>query len=515
MRRVLLLCSVGIPLLLSTLPGAADVRLPAVLGDNMVLQRDLPICLWGWADPGEVISVSLNGCAAQVTTAADGTWKTSLAAMKAGGPFTLTLTGKNAIELKNIMIGEVWVCSGQSNMQMSVRSSYNNVAEELEADYPNIRLFTVSRVTSDKPLDDVKGRWDVCTPETVPGFSAVAYFFGRDLHKALGVPVGLINTSWGGTPAEAWTSLPALKAVPELKPILDRWDAMLANYPAAMEKYNKETVPAWEKAVADAKAQGKPVPRKPSAPMGADSPHRPANLYNAMIAPLLNYGIRGAIWYQGESNAGRAYQYRTLFAEMIKNWRADWGIGDFPFGFVQLANYMAVEPQPANSAWAELREAQTMALSLPNTGMAVIIDIGEANDIHPKNKQDVGKRLSMWALGSIYGKDVAFSSPLYDSMTVEGDRIRVRFKHAFGGLMTPACAPVNGFAIAGDDQKFYWADAVIQGDSVVVSSKTVAKPVAVRYGWGNNPVCNLYSGAGLPASPFRTDDWPGVTINNK
>jgi len=242
---------------------------------------------------------------------------------------------------------------------------------------------------------------------------------------------------------------------------------------------------------------------------------RPGVLFERFIQPTVGYAMRGIIWYQGESNAGRAYQYRTLFAEMIKNWRADWGIGDFPFGFVQLANYMAVEPQPANSAWAELREAQTMALSLPNTGMAVIIDIGEANDIHPKNKQDVGKRLSMWALGSIYGKDVAFSSPLYDSMTVEGDRIRVRFKHAFGGLMTPACAPVNGFAIAGDDQKFYWADAVIQGDSVVVSSKTVAKPVAVRYGWGNNPVCNLYSGAGLPASPFRTDDWPGVTINNK
>ena len=493
----------------------ADVKLPALVGENMVLQQGAPLQVWGAADPGEKVSVSI--CAQQVSCTADdgGAWQVKLEPMVAGGPFKMTIAGKSTITLSNVMVGEVWICSGQSNMAMSVHGSFNAHIEEMNANYPNIRLFTVGRVTADTPQKHVSGSWAPCSPATVKYFSAAGYFFGRKLHKDLKVPVGLINTSWGGTPAEAWTSVEKLQADEELHPILERWETILANYPAAKNKYDEQTVPNWQKAVQKAKAEGKQAPRKPRAPAGADSPHRPGNLYNAMIAPLLDYAIKGAIWYQGESNAGRAYQYRKLFPTMIQDWRERWGVGEFPFLFVQLVNFLAVEPQPAESAWAELREAQTMTLDLPNAGMAVIIEIGHPTNIHPINKQDVGKRLAMAALGIAYGKDVAFASPIYDSMSVEGETIRIRFKYVFDGLMTPDCAPVNGFAICGEDHKFVWADAEIDGDTVVVSTNAVTKPIAVRYGWGNNPVCNLYSGAGLPVSPFRTDDWPGLTINNK
>jgi len=492
----------------------ADVTLPALIGSNMVLQQGAAACVWGTADAGEKVTVEV--CAQKVAATADdaGEWKVKLQPIKTGGPFDMTITGKNSIKLENVMFGEVWICSGQSNMAMSVHGSYNAFGEELEANYPNIRLFTVGRVTSDKPLKQVKGNWAPCSPDTVKYFSAVGYFFGRKIHQELGVPVGLINTSWGGTPAEAWTSAETL-ADDYYTPLHERWTAIIDGYPEAVKKYNEETIPAWKEAVAKAKAEGETPPRRPYAPQGPSSPHRPSNLYNAMIAPLLNSPIAGAIWYQGESNAGRAYQYRKLFSDMIQDWRAKWGQPEFPFFFVQLANFTAVAPQPGESAWAELREAQNMALALPKTGMAVIIEIGEATNIHPKNKQDVGKRLAMAALGVAYGKDVAWSSPLYDSMCIEGDKVRIKFKYAFDGLTTPNCAPVNGFAIAGVDRKFYWADAKIEGDGVVVWSKTVPKPVAVRHGWSNNPVCNLYNGAGLPASPFRTDTWPGLTVNNQ
>ena len=282
-----------------------------------------------------------------------------------------------------------------------------------------------------------------------------------------------------------------------------------------MVKYGEERIPRWQEAVKQAKAAGEKPPRKPRPPAGPNHPCRPANLYNGMISPLLPYTIRGVIWYQGEGNAGRAYQYRNLFPTMIQDWRRAWGQGDFPFLLVQLANFLAVAPQPAESAWAELREAQLMALSLPNTGMAVAIEVGEAADIHPKNKQAVGNRLAMTALSMVYGKGAPPSGPSYESMTIEGRKIRIRFKHTNGALVTRPEAPVNGFAIAGEDRVFTWADAVIDGDTVVVSARAEPAPVAVRYGWGNNPVCNLYNGAGLPASPFRTDDWPGLTVENE
>jgi sialate O-acetylesterase len=342
----------------------------------------------------------------------------------------------------------------------------------------------------------------------------VAYFFGRELHKNLGVPIGLIHTSWGGTPAEAWTRRGVLKADPDFKPILQRYDEAVAKYPQAKQEHERK-LEEWKQAVEKAKTEGTRAPGRPGEPLGPGHPHSPSGLYNAMISPLLPYGIAGAIWYQGESNAGRAYQYRKLLPAMIKNWRDDWGLGDFSFIFVQLANFMAVKPEPGDSSWAELREAQSMTLALPNTGMAVIIDIGEANDIHPKNKQDVGKRLALWALANTYKQALEYSGPVYKSSKTEGNRIILTFDDVGGGLMAAPEPPLKGFAIAGADHKFVWADAAIEGNTVVVSSDTVSEPVAVRYAWADNPVCNLYNKEGLPASPFRTDDWPGVTADSK
>jgi sialate O-acetylesterase len=476
----------------------ADVRLPSIIGDNMVLQRGEKVAIWGWA----------------VTADKKGQWSFKMDSPKVGGPYKMTIAGKNVIEIDNIMSGEVWVCSGQSNMQWSVQNSNNPKEEIAAADYPNVRLFSVTRKVAQKPLKDCQGSWAPCSPETVPGFSAVAYYFGRKLHKDLDVPIGLIHTSWGGTPAEAWTRKEVLEAEPDFKPILTRHAERLANFPQAKKDYEKK-LQDWQQAAAKAKEEGKKAPRRPRAPLGPDSPHSPAGLYNAMIAPLIPYGIQGAIWYQGESNAGRAYQYRKLFSAMITNWRKDWGQGDFPFLFVQLANFMQTKPEPAESAWAELREAQTMALSLPNAGMATIIDIGEADDIHPRNKQDVGKRLALWALAETYDKDIVYSGPLYKSMKVRRAKVVISFDHVGGGLVARDGEALKGFAIAGADRKFVWADAKIDGDTVVVSSENVANPVAVRYAWADNPVCNLYNKADLPASPFRTDDWPGVTVDAK
>lgn len=492
-----------------------DVRLPAVIGDNMVLQQGEPVGIWGWADPNEqvMVSVSWHSMEWAVKADKDGKWKFNVTSPKVGGPYEITLKGKNTVAIKNILVGEVWVCSGQSNMQMAVRSSANSQEEIAAAKYPKIRLFYVQREVAAKPKDDCTGAWVECSPESIPGFSAVAYFFGRELHKELNVPIGLIHTSWGGTPAEAWTTSEMLQTDEDFKPILTRYEELVANYPQAKADYDKK-VEQWKQAVEKAKAEGKNPPRRPGAPRGPDNPHSPSGLYNAMIAPLIPYGIQGAIWYQGESNAGRAYQYRELFPAMITSWRKTWGQGDFPFLFVQLANFKAVKEEPGESDWAELREAQLKTLSLPNTGMAVIIDIGEAKDIHPKNKQDVGKRLAAWAMGTTYGrKAAAYSGPLYRAMKVDGNKVTLSFDQIGTGLVAKGDGPLKGFAIAGEDKKFVWADAKIEGGTVVVSSEAVANPVAVRYAWADNPICNLYNKEGLPASPFRTDEWPGVTVD--
>ncbi|MHC4087760.1 MAG: sialate O-acetylesterase [Planctomycetota bacterium] len=494
----------------------ADVKLPAVIGDNMVLQQGKVAHIWGWAEPNEqvMVNASWRTMTWEVTANKDGKWSFEMSPPKTAGPHEMTVSSKNSITIKNILVGEVWVCSGQSNMQWSVNRSANAEQEIAWADYPKVRLFTVKRKVANEQQTDCEGSWTMCSPETVPGFSAVGYFFGRELHKELNVPIGLIHTSWGGTPAESWTRRGALESVPDCTPILERFDKAMAKYPQAKKKYDESMI-AWKENVKKAKAEGKKPPRRPGAPFGPGNPHSPAGLYNAMIAPLIPYSIGGAIWYQGESNAGRAYQYRKLFPAMITNWRKDWGQGDFPFLFVQLANFMAVDPEPVDSAWAELREAQLMTLALPNAGMAVIIDIGEARDIHPKNKQDVGKRLALWALGKTYGKKLTYSGPIYKSKRTEGNKITLEFEHVGGGLTAGEGEPLKGFAVAGADHKFVWADAKIEGDTVVISSDKVSEPAAVRYGWANNPVCNLYNKEGLPASPFRTDDWPGVTVDKK
>jgi sialate O-acetylesterase len=485
----------------------ADVKPHALFADGMVLQRGVKCPIWGMADPGEQVSVSLEVASSLVKSTyitdvvradKDGKWKASLdiAPVWAGFPCKLRFRGKNTITLENVYIGDVWICSGQSNMEMPLSRTHN--AEEViaKSGNPEIRLFTVPKNASDKPLSGFKGdpKWVECNPDTVKSFTAVGYFFGRDLQKALNVPIGLIHTSWGGTRAEAWTRQAVLEAHEE-------WKNEAADYAKALAKY-KETA-------AKARAEGKKAPRGPN-PQNA-----PAALYNAMIAPLIPYAIKGAIWYQGESNAGKAYAYRKLFPTMIQNWRDDWKQGDFPFLFVQLAPYKQIVSEPQESDWAELREAQLLtSLHCKNTGMAVITDVGDPKDIHPKKKEPVGARLALAARALAYGQKMEYSGPVYDKMTVKDGKVVLHFKHVGKGLEAKE-GPLHGFTIAGADRKFYNAQAEIQGDTVLVWCDKVQEPVAVRYGWANYPVVNLWNKDGLPASPFRTDDFPGVTASKR
>ena len=637
----------------------AEVRLPAIIGDNMVLQQGVKVRIWGNAKPGERVIVTLKDKSASAVADAQGRWQVWLEPLKAGGPLELTVKVDNVVNVKNVLVGEVWLCSGQSNMEWPLVNTVGGVETVAQANYPEIRLFTVTKNTSPTPLADVEGHWVVTTPDDAAHFSAVGYFFGRELYQHLKVPIGLIHSSWGGTPAEAWTRHDALVSSPDLKPIIDKYESSLNALPQAKEAYAR-ALAEWEEknlyidagnkgealgyadpatSTADWSKMDLPkqfetagllidgavwfrrdvdlptslagkdlvlnlppiddqdvtyfngtkvgsigretpnsymVPRKYIVPgalvragrnviavrvfdsageggfsrggafsigpndsepialrgvwdykieqalepkhpdwgsrpeaVGVSNQNNPSVLYNAMIAPLVPFAIRGVIWYQGESNAGRAYQYRTLFPTMIRDWRSAWG-NDFPFYFVQLANWHANKAEPDESDWAELREAQMMTLREPQTGMAVTIDIGDENDIHPRNKLDVGRRLAAWALADTYKQKVIPSGPLFDRYTVNGNEVRIRFKHA-DGLKTMDGGPLKGFALAGDDRHFVWADARIEGDTVIVSSPKISKPVAVRYGWADNPIANLYNKAGLPASPFRTDDWPGIT----
>jgi sialate O-acetylesterase len=518
-----------LPLILAaTLAPAAraDVALSPLFTDHAVLQRDKPIPVWGTADPGESVRVSLNNETNSAATAqanGDGKWLAQLPPLPAGGPFTMTIQGKNRVQLKDLLIGEVWICSGQSNMEWALRNSFDAQKDIAAAANPKIRLFTVTKAIASAPADKVKGKWLECTPETVPNFSAVGYYFGRDLQKTLDVPVGLIHTSWGGTPAEAWTSKEALDAVPALKHYhvelaerISKYDPAKAkeNYAAAMTKY-KEARATYETEAAKANAEGKKPPQPPRVPTLQASPDRspnaPSVLYNAMIAPLVPYGIRGAIWYQGESNAGRAYEYQTLFPAMIQDWRTRWMQGDFPFLAVQLAPYRKIVNEPSDSDWAELRDAQLLATKkLSHVGMAVITDVGEENDIHPRKKEPVGGRLALLARKMAYGQDIVAMGPVYSKKRTEGNRVVLAFDNVGAGLESRG-PKLTGFTIAGSDKVFHTADAEIRGDTVVVSSPSVEKPVAVRFGWANYPVVNLWNKDGLPAAPFRTDNWPGVT----
>jgi len=637
---------------------ASNINLSTLFSDNMVLQRDAKVSVWGTADPGGNVNVEIAGQRRTTEVAEDGNWKIEFEPMPVGGPHELTVIGQETIIYKNVMIGEVWICSGQSNMQMPINSQWGKVInsenEVATASYPNIRLLSIKRTTSTVPVDTITSSgWEQCSPGTIAEFSATAYFFGRHLYNNLNIPIGLIHSSWGGTVAEAWTSPEALKTLPDFMEEVELLISDTTSIEDAIKEYNtklkireqkivetdagfrngkyiwntseldlsdwgemklptlwenagyknldgvvwfrkKVNIPlsmnaknlnlhlgpindddiTWFNGVKVGATNGVGEFRKYKIPgsivntgvnviairvfdmgnngglygqsdqlkitddsgkkislagpwnykIGLDvdpvpkspvDPNRPTVLYNAMIHPLLPFTIRGAIWYQGESNAGRAFQYRTLFPTMITDWRSHWNQGDFPFYFVQLANFMQPKSEPVDDAWAELREAQLMTLSLPNTGMAVTIDIGEALDIHPRNKQDVGRRLALNALNLIYDQKIENSGPLYKSMKIEGSKIRLTFDHIDSGLEAKDSKLIKGFAIAGDNKKFYWASGKIDGSTVVVSSRKVIKPVAVRYAWAANPICNLYNKAGLPASPFRTDSWEGITVGNK
>ncbi|MES2791544.1 MAG: sialate O-acetylesterase [Planctomycetota bacterium] len=509
----------------------ADVKTPAIFGSHMVLQQGQKNHVWGWADADEEVTVSIDKQKLTAKPGEHGRWQVELEPLAVGGPYTLTVQGKNTLTFEDVLVGEVWICSGQSNMQWSVNRANDPDLERLTAKFPKLRLITVPNVGTQEPQNDFKvaqsdfkgaqnnfkGAWTTCTPDTVNGFSAVGYFFGRQLHQTLDVPVGLINNAWGGSACEAWVNRDVLTKDGKYEELLARWKAEEENLPKALEDYKAKRA-AWEIAAKEAKEKGQPAPTAPQNPEARMTGNaRPANIYNGVLKPTIGYGIRGAIWYQGESNAGRAYQYRDLFPLMIQSWRDEWQQGDFPFYWVQLADFQAEQAEPVPSAWAELREAQTLTMTkLPHTGEAVIIDLGEGKDIHPRNKQDVAKRLARWALADIYKLPIVHRSPLYKSMAKEGNKITVTLDHVGGGLQPFDVREPVGFAIAGADKKFVWAKAKLVGnDKIEVWSDAVADPAAVRYGWADNPVCNLYNKEGLPVTPFRTDDWPGVTANAK
>lgn len=482
----------------------ADVSLTNVFSDHMVLQRDQANKVWGKASPGEKVTVKIAGQSHSITADDSGAWHVMLQPLEAGGPHELVASSdKNAVSISDVLVGEVWICSGQSNMQWSVNNSTNADLERLAADHPNLRMINFPQVGSQEPIWEHSDRkWMVCTPETVGNFSAVGYFFGRQLQQTLDVPVGLINNAWGGSACEAWIKRSTLEEDGKYSAMLKRYDEMAAQYEALAAKAELSE---------DEKKQMNGLRQQ----LGGN--HRPANIYNGVLKSHMGYGIRGAIWYQGESNAGRAYQYRELFPLMISSWRQEWGQGDFPFYWVQLADFMNESPEPVDSSWAELREAQTMTMDkLPNTGEAVIIDIGEGKDIHPKNKYEVGNRLARLALHNEYGYEIASRSPRYEAMEKEGNKIVLSFSQIDGGWRPFDVPNPVGFAIAGQDKKFVWASAKILDDKrIEVSSDQVADPVAVRYAWGDNPVCNMFDAAGLPLTPFRTDDWAGVTVDKE
>ncbi|MDD5350641.1 MAG: sialate O-acetylesterase [Chthoniobacteraceae bacterium] len=535
MRKSLLFL---LPAVLGLPVAQADVTLPPLISDNVLLQSG-HAAVWGQADPGEKVTVTLGKTKATATADKNGKWRVQLLGLKPGEAGAMTVAGKNNLTVQNVAVGDVWVCSGQSNMEMTVTNSspgYRGVIdyqkEIADANHPQLRLFTVPRKPSETPLAEIAGKWEVCTPETVPHWSATGYFFGRQLQQDLKIPIGLIHTSWGGTSAQAWTPTDALQGDADFKAAYyDTRQAELANLPALKEKYEKETLPAWQAAADAAKAEGKQPPRKPRGPFGPNEGPTASALFNGMIAGATPFPIKGAIWYQGEANAWEGARYRRLLPAMITAWREAWNEKDFPFYIVQLASYMAPRTEPGDSKWAELRDAQrVIAETLPHTGLAVAIDIGEPDNIHPINKQEVGRRLALAAEAKTYGKPVVYSGPWIDAAKFDGAQVKITFKPGTAeGLAAKDGAAIKGFAIAGEDKKFVWAEAKIvepaptktkgkkqpkeaapAQPTLVLSAPGVEKPVAVRYAWANSPAVNLVNKAGLPAVPFRTDDWPQV-----
>ena len=503
--RPLLLCLLAAAL--AATPALADITLAPLFRDGAVLQRDQPINVWGRSGAAERVEVKFKNQTASVIATADGRWRVTLKPEKAAAVGAeLVVRGANTVRVRDVLVGEVWLCSGQSNMVMLLRNTEDAEKEIAAADYPLIRQFKVPSVVADKPAFDVAASWAACSPTTAGTFSAVAYYFARELHQKLKVPVGIVNSSWGGTHIESWVSEPALRATPVAKEVFGRWDTVVANHPTAIEKH-KKALEKWESDGAAAKAKGREAKKgRPRAPDGPGSHRQPAALYNAMIAPLVPYTFRGALWYQGEANATRHAEYGALFTAMIKQWRADFG-QSLPFYFVQLANFEAGAGTKGDT-WAFLREAQAQALTLPQTGMAVTIDIGDPKDIHPRNKRDVGHRLAVHARKHIYGENIETDGPMFTGAKREGGALRVSFTHAAGLTLRPAKDDGRiAFEVAGEDKKFVPAEGRVDGDAVLVSASAVKAPVAVRYAWRNSPDARLFNGDGLPAAPFRSDKW--------
>ncbi len=545
----------------SALELRADVKMPNIFGDHMVLQQDVKIPVWGWADAGEDVTVTLGDRSAKTKAGADGKWRVDLEKISSTAePQTLVVSGKNTVKFEDVLVGDVWLCSGQSNMEYGV---FNVAKKETVVD-TQIRTFCVLRSASLTPLDDTyfipkeigldtsMGHWQKEDPSGPwGGFSAVGYLFGKEIRKFTNKPVGLIGSYWGGTPAQAWTSLSGLEKEPALSNYVEGFRKMTdeqkkkfpvkwIDYVSAMKKWDKESREPfekskreWEVAAKKAKEAGQPEPPQPK-----EAFPRPANpgnvgtttsLFNGMINPLIPFAIKGVIWYQGESNSYNGKEYGILFPNMIKDWREKWGQqspqgsaasgGDFPFLFVQIAGYGVSAGDGSRGTWAVLRDGQSKALALPNTAMAVAIDVGDKKDIHPKNKIPVAQRLALAAKHVAYGQDLVYIGPTYDSMKAEGKNLRIAFKNTGSGLIISAAPPMpgapeaaaptelKGFEIAGADRKWFVAKAVIDGASVLVSCDQVSEPVAVRYAWGDYPQCSLYNKEGLPAVPFRTDDW--------
>ncbi|HEX3728377.1 MAG TPA: sialate O-acetylesterase [Opitutaceae bacterium] len=488
---------------------SAALKLGSPFGDHMVLQQGRPVPIWGTASPGETVTIACAGQVVSAQAGADGRWLARLAPLSLGAPQELSASsGTERITLEDILVGEVWLASGQSNMEFSVSKKVKYFAgatnEEQEiaaAKYPQIRMFTGDMVKSNEPQAAIGGAWKVCSPETVPAFSAIGYFFARDLQRVLNVPIGIINESYGASTAEAWVQRETLAADPDLQPMLGRYDAAYSKFksdPDAAARYAAARK-AYQAAAAEARAAGKRAGRPPRDPDPSQDQHSPTVLFNAMIEPVLPYALRGAIWYQGESIVGGApgvALYPKVQAALVRNWRQRWGEGDFPFYIVQLA------AQDASSNSPEVRAAQAMILSLPNTGMAVTVDIGEKKNVHPHDKQDVGDRLSRIALAQAYGRDVEWSGPAYAGLAAEGDALRVSFARQGGGLVAHG-GELQSFEIAGADGKFVPAEARIEGETVVVRSPAAPAPRAVRYAWADYPQgCNLYNTSDLPAAPF-------------
>ena len=509
MKKLGILLAVGLALA-SVL--RAELKLPAIIGDHMVLQQKQTNPIWGWDTPGAKVTVTFAGQKHTATAGADGKWTVKLQAVPANAqPQTITIAGTSQRVIEDVLVGEVWMCSGQSNMGFKLNSDWNGDIEAAASKLPNLRLISVPQVGTQELKSDFKGQWRASNAETAKAFTAVGFLFGRYIHEIVGVPVGLIDNAWGGSAAEAWVRRETIENEPRFKALMESTRKKETDLQSEKGKADfQRSVEQWKNDSAKAKAEKKVAPRAPVDWLTGNA--RPGNIFAGVVNPTLGYGMKGVVWYQGESNAGRAYEHAELFPYLIEQWRKEWGQGNFSFYWVQLADFMAEKPEPGESTWAELRETQTKTLRLPNTGQAVIIDLGEGKDIHPRNKHDVAARLVRWALVKDYGMTFPYRSPEFKSVSFAGNKAVVTID-CFGSTLRPFdVVEARGFAVCGADKVWHWATGkVIPSNKVEVTSDQVAEPIAVRYAWADNPVCNLFSNDGLPVTPFRTDDFEMTT----